>query len=120
MGDGEGVAVGVFKPGDGVAAGGQPNAVGLLLEETEAEEGNSLPGELGYSGVDVVDFPTEDGEGRGGEVGGGADEAEHRFGGADAEDEGELVLGDEGQAESLLVEDAGSGGVGGGDEGDGV
>jgi hypothetical protein len=119
-GEGESVAVGVFEPGGGGASGGEPDAVGFLLEVAEAEEVDSLPGELGDGGVDVLDFPTEDGEGGGGEVAGGADDAEHGLGGAYAEDEGERVLGDEGQGEGLLVEDAGGVGVGGGDEGDGV
>lgn len=120
VGEREGVAVGVFEPGYGGSAGGEPDAVGFLREEAVAEELDSLPGELGYGGVDVVDFPAEDGESDGGEaVVLGADDAEHGLRWAYAEDEGEVVVGDEGEAEGLLVEGAGGGGVGCGDEGDG-
>jgi hypothetical protein len=119
VGEGEGVAVGVFEPGYLGSTGGRPDAVGVLLEDADAEEFDAAGGEVGDGGVDVVYLPAEDGELVGGEGLRGADDAQHGLGGADAEDQGEVVVGDEVQAEGGFVEGARGGCVGGGDEGDG-
>ena len=77
VGEGEGVAVGVFEPGYLGSAGGRPDAIGVLLEVADAEEFDAAGGEVGDGGVDVVYLPTEDGEVVGGEGLRGADDAQH-------------------------------------------
>ncbi len=116
LGDGEDVAVGVFEPGDfGGAVGCGPDTGRVLFEEGVVLEGDSSGGELLCGGDDVGDLPAEDRVGSGVE---GFHASDADVSGVGTDDDGELVVGDEGEAKGVDVKAAGALGIDGGDEGE--
>jgi hypothetical protein len=104
LADGEDVGVGVFEPGDFGAVGGGPDAKGLVLGKGIFFRGDAAVAEPGGYGLDVLDFPAEDGALERGEVG---DFCDANCVATDAHDQGELIEAHELEAEFAFVEGAG-------------